>query len=306
MAPVAAALQRVRDYGELTLARAVGELLEASGLGIACGSKILVKPNLLMAHELACTNPAVVVALCKWLLDYGARIIIADSPAFGTAVSVSRAIGLTDALAPLGLRVSNFMHGHMLNLALPGGETASIKVAADALECDQIISVPKVKAHSQLRMTLAVKNCFGCIPGIRKALTHVRFGTGLKLFTDFIAALWAALPPVAALADGIIAMHKTGPRSGEPFHLNLLGASPSAVALDQAILEVLNIPQTEIPLTLALGRRGEMPEILYPVMTPGEFNVRGFVVPEKLREISFSPFVLGKSIIRRLWSGFGR
>ena len=37
------------------------------------------------------------------------------------------------------------------------------------------------------------------------------------------------------MADGLTAMHVTGPSKGQPFPLGLLGASPSAVALDEAL-----------------------------------------------------------------------
>ena len=169
-----------------------------------------------------------------------------------------------------------------------------------------MLSAAKVKAHSQMELTLAVKNCFGCVPGLRKALVHAREGQEPDLFADALAALWAALPPVGALADGITAMHVTGPSRGEPFALGLVGASVSAPALDTALRELLGAPIP--PLEAALGRRAAAgdaaarPEAVYPLLTPDECRVEGFIVPATLKHTSFRPGRLVKSLCRRVWA----
>ena len=216
---------------------------------------VLVKPNLLTATPLACTSPVVVAAVCRWLLDQGARVRVGDSPGFGTATAVARQTGVEEALRPLGLRVESLADPRPLELPLRRGGPVSFGVARVALESDVIFSLPRVKAHSQMRLTLAVKNLFGCVCGLRKALIHTRQGQEPDFFADCIAALWAGLPPVAAVADGLTAMHVTGPSKGQPFPLGLLGASPSAVALDEALCAVLGLPLAGTPLGAALERR---------------------------------------------------
>ena len=139
-----------------------------------------------------------------------------------------------------------------------------------------------------MRLTLAVKNLFGCVCGLRKALIHTRQGQEPDFFADCIAALWAGLPPVAAVADGLTAMHVTGPSKGQPFPLGLLGASPSAVALDEALCAVLGLPLAGTPLGAVLAR-------------PEDFDCTGFILPDELMHTSFRPWRLFKSCLRRLW-----
>lgn len=165
----------------------------------------------------------------RWLLDHGARVEVADSPGFGSAEAVARAVGLAQELKTLGLAVRSL--NRPVAVRLDTG--ACFKISRQALDCDLILSVPKVKAHGQMLVTLAVKNLFGCVSGLRKALIHAREGRQPDYFADCLAALWAALPPVAGLADGVCAMHVTGPSRGKPFALRLIGASASAVALDR-------------------------------------------------------------------------
>lgn len=301
---VPVALVRCESSAPAPVREAVTRALDASGMAVSRGARVLVKPNLLMAKALACTQPQVVAAACEWLLARGASVEVADSPGFGRAGAVARAIGLTEALKPLGLGVAPPDRAVRVELKLPDGARLPFRVSRRALECDLVLSAAKVKAHSQMELTLTVKNCFGCVPGLRKALVHAREGQEPDLFADALAALWAALPPVGALADGITAMHVTGPSRGEPFALGLVGASASAPALDTALRELLGAPETPLELALArraaAGDRGARPEAVYPLLTPGECRVEGFIVPATLKHTSFRPGRLVKSLCRRV------
>lgn len=265
------------------------------------GARVLVKPNLLTAIPLACTSPEVTAAACAWLLDQGARVTVLDSPGFGRAESVARAVGLADRLRPLGLSVRG--PGAVAQLRLDVG--ATFGVAREALECDLVLSLPRVKAHSQMLVTLAVKNLFGLVAGMRKALVHTREGRSPELFADAVAALWAALPPVAALADGITAMQRTGPSGGVPYPLGLLAASPSAVALDEALCATLGLEFARTPLGAALERRSAPgcaaagARVRYTDARPEEVAARDFELPRELMHTSFRPGRLLKSCLRR-------
>lgn len=301
-------LVRAKAENPASIRGCVFEALEHSGISIQPGTRILVKPNLLTAVPLACTNPAVVAAACEWLLDHSAKLVIADSPAFGSAQAVAKAIGMADALKPLGLQAQGFKKVQKLRLQLPNSDLRPIiGVAQEALEADLILSMPKVKAHSQLRITLAVKNCYGVICGLRKAIAHARFGSSLDLFCDCVTALWRQLPPVSTICDGIMAMSKTGPIKGVPFQLNLIAASTSAAAADAAIMGVLNLPDSEIPLAQAIIRAGANPrDLAYPILQPEDFPSQGFEVPKVLKEISFNPIYLARSLLKRIWLERGK
>lgn len=310
VSPVPVALWRCARHDASLVREAVRRVLDASGVAVGRGARVLVKPNLLMPRPLACTDPQVVAAACAWLLERGARVEVADSPGFGRAGAVARAIGLAEALRPLGLAVAAPDRPVRVALALPDGARPRFVVSRRALECDLVLSAARVKAHSQMELTLTVKNCFGCVQGLRKALVHAREGREPALFADCLAALWAALPPVAALADGITAMHVTGPARGEPFALGLVGASASAPALDAALRHIVGAPET--PLEAALARRAAAgdtaarPVAAYPLLAPGQCRVEGFVVPARLKHTSFRPGRLVRSLCRRVWAAVRR
>lgn len=292
------ALIRAKTYADPRLFEQIGLMLAHSGIKLKTGQKVLVKPNLLQAHGLACAHPQVVAGVCAYLLDFGTQVTVSDSPAFGSCEAVAESIGLGQALKPLGLGVNNFSAGQKINLPVKG--KPAITVARQALEADLLFSVAKVKAHSQVRVTLSVKNCYGCLLGLRKAVAHARFGRSLGHFCDCVAALWASLPPVIGVADGILAMSGTGPRLGKPYALGVLGASSSAPALDLAIMEILKIPLQDAPVAEALQRRGVRTLAEYPLKQPEELAVDDFEVPKVLKDISFNPLALAKSLARRL------
>ena len=118
------ALLQQEDYHYPGLGRAVGDVMDAARLAEFCplrpGARVLVKPNLLLAKPLACVSPQVVAAVCAWLMDHGARVRVADSPGFGRAASVARAVGLEAALRPLGLEVEEIGPAEPVPLPLEG------------------------------------------------------------------------------------------------------------------------------------------------------------------------------------------
>lgn len=283
--------------------RAVGAALDASGWNPGRGVAVLVKPNLLRAVPLACAHPGVVAAACAWLMDRGARVRVADSPGFGTAAGVARAVGLADALRPLGLTVSALDDPVPVPLAC-GGRWG---VSRLALESDALLSVPKVKAHAMMRLSLSVKNLFGCVCGLRKAWAHTRQGGRPGDFVGGLLDLYAALPPVAALADGVEAMHVTGPAGGRPFALGLVAASSDAPALDAALGALLGARPADVPLWAEVARRGlggDPASFVYPLERPEHFVARAFILPAMLEDISFRPHRLALSLGRRVLRGW--
>lgn len=304
--PEAVFLRRVAAYDDPALEAVVAELLAATGLSPAPGRLVLVKPNLVAprAMALACTKPVVVRAVCRHLLRLGARVVVADSPAFGTGRVMAKLSGLAEALADLPVRLANLDRPRAV--ALSGG--GSIGVAALALDADCIVNLPRLKCHDQMGVSGAVKNLFGCVCGFRKSLAHQRFGAKDHLFARMILDVGAALPPVTTLVDGIVAMHRHGPTTGDPFPLGLLGAAANPVALDTALNTLLGLSPDRVPLWReAVARRlpGALPEVLsFPLQPLAAFDAAGFEVPARLDPVAFSPkrFVTGrlKSLLTRL------
>ncbi|MBQ7585807.1 MAG: DUF362 domain-containing protein, partial [Desulfovibrionaceae bacterium] len=234
------ALLKVEKSCPHDLQNQVDKLWEAAQLKVPDGAKVLVKPNLLRLNPLACSEPDLIVQVCKRLLDEHAKVYVADSPGFGVAEYIAEKLGITPKLKPLGLTVKSFKEYQKITLDLENKE-AKLPVAREALEADLIFSIPRIKAHSQMLLTLAVKNCFGVVGGLNKALAHTRYGTRREEFANLLASLFLRLPKVIALVDGRVAMHVSGPSGGKPYHLKLLGAANDAPLMDEVIAQILGL-----------------------------------------------------------------
>jgi uncharacterized protein (DUF362 family) len=288
---------RTRDIKEK-----INQICTAVGFKVGRGSRVLLKPNLLSARStghLACTHPAFVAAVAEWFLDQGAKIAIGDSPAFGTAKGVMRATGIEKALAGMDVELINF--DHSVTVKLPGGVT--VDIARAALECDFLVNLPKVKAHIQLYITLAVKNYFGTVVGFQKAWWHLRYGNHAEQFASHLVDLLQVLPAGVTLLDGIVAMHDTGPISGRPFSLGLIAGSINPVALDTALLQLLGLDQDQSVIWQECAKRGLVgidPDMLdYPRLQPAELSVENFKAPAILKPVSFNPLRMAVSGCRR-------
>ena len=173
-----------------------------------------------------------------------------------------------------------------------------------ALENDLIVSVPKLKAHHQMRITGAVKNVYGCVTGLGKPVLHFLHGDRGCRWENMILEIREHLPPTVSLMDAVKAMHVHGPVKGQSYSMGLLAASNSAVALDTAVMTMLGLKPEDAPLwrlSVNLNLPGATPEeIVYPLETPESFNGKDFKFTERLYPISFRPFKLAAHYISRL------
>ncbi|MBC8316847.1 MAG: DUF362 domain-containing protein [Desulfobulbaceae bacterium] len=298
---------RCANYDRKSIRECINRFVDSFPFTVSRGTKVLIKPNLVAArgHDgLACTHPECVAAVAEWCLGQGARVCIGDSPAFGSGVDVMKRVGIADAVASLDVKLVSFTPGEKMCLA--GG--ASVVVAAEVMESDVLINLPKVKAHSQVRMTLGVKNYFGIVSGWRKAYLHQTVGGSETRFAEMIVDLLAIVPPGMTIIDGISAMHKSGPLDGAAYPLGILAGSLNPVALDTALLDVVQLESDRSLLWQECYRRNLAGSILdqleYPFLCPEEVRAADFSIPAVLSPIRFNGTQVLRSIRKRIQTVF--
>ncbi|MEJ2037408.1 MAG: DUF362 domain-containing protein [Desulfosarcinaceae bacterium] len=236
------------QYEQHRIDQVVGDLLDRLGpAGVTTGSRVLIKPNLLLPAEperAIVTHPMIVRAVAAYLLDKGASVQVSDSPAVGSFHKLIRVSGYNDALDGLGVTLKPFDDSIEVDIGEPFGR---IPIARDAMEADVVFNLPKLKTHTQMLLTLGVKNIFGCIVGLRKPEWHMRTGVERKLFARLLVQIYEAVAPAFTLVDGILAMEGQGPgRSGLPRELGLLVGGDNAHAVDKTICTVLGMNPLEL------------------------------------------------------------
>lgn len=298
----AVGMEECGNYRRPEIKDKVDAIFKSISFTVAAGSRVMLKPNLISAgnNGLPCTHPELIGAVAEWFVDHGAHVRIGDSPAFGSAEKVMHACGITAALQGLSVGTINF--GKPRSVELVGG--FRVGVESEVLESDVLVNLPKCKAHGQLFLSLAVKNLFGCVVGLRKPLIHARYGDVQNRFEELLVNLLDVLPSGVSLLDGIVAMHETGPMNGKPCRLGVLAASLNPVALDSAVLSHLRHDHSKSPLWNECKRRGlpgaDLDALQYPLKKPGDISGQVFVAPDHLKPVTFHPGRLMTGAIKRM------
>ncbi len=269
------------------------------------GARVLLKPNLLTGKcpEKECiTRPELVACVAKMVKDAGGKPFLGDSPAFGSVHGVAKANGYLPLLKALDIPIVEF-HGKRYQTA--SDEFNHLRLSKEAMSADVVINLPKVKSHSQLTLTLGVKNLFGCVPGKMKAWWHMEAGKDSNRFGDMLVETASAIAPDLTLIDGIIGHQGNGPSNGEPRFLGLLGASSDVFALDRALTDILKVNPQQVPTIKASIRQGLCPESLenwqFPQKTPEQLQVKDWKLSDKLYPIDFGAPRVVRSFFKHLY-----
>ncbi|MBM4445497.1 MAG: DUF362 domain-containing protein [Chloroflexi bacterium] len=252
------AVVRCETYDEPIVSAAVEKGVELIG-GVSSlvrsGEKIVMKPNVLYGtnpEKGVSTHPSVFRAVGLLLRKAGATVRYGDSPSFGGSSFHMRRAGLKQVADELGIVLADFDKGRTVshkNALL----IKSFEIANGVLDSDALVNLPKLKTHPLVRFTGAVKNQFGCIPGLLKSQYHVSLPDPYD-FATMLVDLNTLTKPRFCVMDGVVAMEGNGPRSGKLTKLNVLLLSSDPVALDATACRIINLDPEVVP-TARLGEK---------------------------------------------------
>jgi uncharacterized protein (DUF362 family) len=260
-------IARAASY-EADLESIIGAGLRELGLSPfwAKGRTVLLKPNLVEPCRDAPqinTHPAVVRAAAEVFRNWGSReVIVAEGPGHcRDAQLVLDQSGLGDVLEESRLEFVDLNHDDVALVPNRFGATSLRELALPATlrRADLIVSLPKLKTHHWVGVTLSLKNFFGVMPGIvygwpKNVLHHVGIGPS-------ILDICAAVRPHLAIVDGIIGMEGDGPIMGTPRHAGILVMGTNLPAVDATCTRLMDINPWRIDyLAASSGRLGPIAE----------------------------------------------
>ncbi len=244
-------------------------------------SRVLVKPNLLMAKEPEFgidTHPEVVRAVIKVLKGIRCNIFVGDSPSvWGSQIErvdeVYERSGIKKVCLEEGVSLVKFDKRRMR-------EKFPLTTWID--DCDCLVSVPKLKTHGLTIITAAIKNLFGLVSGTFKTELHKNYFNADE-FAKILVDVYQEAKPALTVIDGIIAMEGDGPATaGKLRELNLLFAGSDCVALDSVMALIMGINPADVPTTREAVARG--------LGVADMQRIR--IVGERLEEARGEPFLL--------------
>lgn len=278
------------EPGELRQAvRRAVDLIGGMAKFVRPGEKILLKPNLLAARQpdrAITTHPEVMRAMIGLVREAGAVPFIGDSPG-GAVRGVERVwieTGMKAVSEQEGVKLINFETAGLVEKNIDHPDIKTIHVSKYALEIDGIINMPKLKTHGLEIFTGAVKNLYGCVPGLRKGEYH-RLAPHPDDFGRLLGEIYLLFKSKIrfTLIDGVYGMEGNGPSSGDIRKLEMILAGSDGLALDTMIVHLLGFKPDNIETIKYLRKRGAGESAISNIELSGDsadnFKLSGFKFP---------------------------
>jgi len=264
-----AALKCCGNYEEKNVQQAIDGIFDLCGgieRFVQPGDRVLIKVNLLMKRtpdRATTTHPAVAKAIVRAVQRAGGEAILCDSPGGpytrGMLAGVYEASGMKQVAEETGCTLNDDFS--VTTKVLPDGFAARKLDLLGVLEkVDKVITVGKLKTHGLTTMTGCVKNLFGVIPGTVKVEYHARH-QDVKLFSDMLLDICAAVKPCFAILDAVIGMEGEGPSGGRPRQIGALIGGENPHAVDVVGARLIGLEAAQVTTLEAAMRHGVLPEV---------------------------------------------
>jgi uncharacterized protein (DUF362 family) len=237
------------------------------GPGEIRGKRILLKPNFVETMPGTihiCTRPEVVFAAVEVFRKLGAAaVLVGEGPGHcRDTVRVLEEAGMAAALvehktAFVDLNNDDLILRPNAGTVRVGGAPPSkrgqdardtwlptLTLPATLDQVDWVVSMPKMKTHHWLGVTLSMKNLFGLMPGIVYGWPkNVFHWAGLE---QSVLDINATVKPRLAIVDGIVGMEGDGPIMGTPKPAGVLIMGRDLPAVDATAARIMGIDPLKV------------------------------------------------------------
>lgn len=253
---------KCNSYEQSEIDKAIKRSLELLNFDKNKYKKVFIKPNVVGSfkenQEAIITN----ISLVKSLLKQFKKAVVGESSFSDTEMHLKNT-GYWK-LKPLVLEKNQTTIIHDENAKI----LKNFYISKHVKDSDLIINVSKLKTHVSTKMTGAIKNLYGCIPGHFKQMYH-REGVGEKNFCSLLVDVYQNIKPGLNIIDAVVAMEGEGPTAGKPKRVNLILASRNAIALDIVASKLMGYNPKQV-LTIREGVKRKLAS--YDVKIIGDFN----------------------------------
>jgi uncharacterized protein (DUF362 family) len=229
------------------------------------GTKVLIKPNLLMKRSpeaMTTTHPAFMTALINVVKSYGGIVTIADSPGGPYTVNYLKSVYTETGMEEVAKKTDSTLNYDLADQEksyTPGVACKRFRLMKPYFDADVYITASKIKTHALTKFTGAVKNNYGLIPGLVKAELHLRYPEPAD-FCEMVVDLCETVKPTLSFMDGVIGMEGNGPSSGSPRFIGVTAASQNPYALDFLCSHIIGYRLEDTQLLQSAVKRGLCPE----------------------------------------------
>ena len=217
--------------------------------------RVLLKVNLIgpkTSETAAVTHSEFVRALVRILKGKECEVWIGDSSG-GAIAGIAptaqsfKVAGYERVALEEGALIKNFDREGVVSVVPESGCEEAMHIAKPMFDADVVINLPKLKTHSAQIFSGAVKNVFGCIPGLKKAKYH-KMAPDSSDFGQIICDIHKGTNIRLHIMDGILAMQGEGPTAGTPYPAGKILVSTDPLALDAVAAKMIGMNVADVPM----------------------------------------------------------
>jgi uncharacterized protein (DUF362 family) len=239
----AVAIRAVSSY-EADVEAILWETLQELGPPVRDKS-VLIKPNFVEpdVEGTVNTHPVVIRAAREAFLRLGASsVVVAEGPGHERDTEgILEVLRLRDYLGPLERCFVDLNTDEVSQVSTrtQASKLKSLSLPKTVLGADFVVSMPKMKTHHWVGVTLALKNMFGIVPGNCYGWPkNVLHWAGIS---KSILDINSTVRPDFAIVDGIVGMEGNGPIQGTPKASGVLVAGDDPVAVDATCARIMGL-----------------------------------------------------------------
>jgi len=209
------------------------------------GKRVLLKPNLVEFDPGTSinTHPLFVHTVLEAFRSLGAsEVRIAEGPGHRRiTLDLAYAAGYFAEIPDFERLFTdlNLDEVSEVTISRPVSKLRTLHLPKTALATDLLVSLPKMKTHHWVGVTLSMKNLFGLVPGaVYGWPKNILHWAGIN---ECIADIHRLLPPHFAIVDGIEGMEGNGPIQGVRKHAGVVVAGVDSIAVDATACRIMGI-----------------------------------------------------------------
>jgi uncharacterized protein (DUF362 family) len=220
------------------------------------GRRVVLKPNLIeyRQNQPIHTDPRVVAAAIQAFAELGAAdVVVAEGPGHRRDTDfLLAASGLRDVVRQAGVRFVDLNLDTTSPQPIPGASMTGLErlhLPHTIMEADYVVSMPKMKTHHLVGVTLSLKNMFGVLPSVLygwpKNFFHWR-GIGPSILD-----VNRTVPVDLAIVDGVIGMDGDGPLWGNPVASGVIVVGDNLASVDATCCRLMRLQPERVAYLVA-------------------------------------------------------
>jgi uncharacterized protein (DUF362 family) len=246
--PSKVAIRAIASY-ESDVEAILWETLQEFDLPVQ-GKSVLLKPNFVEPDPegVINTNPMVIRAAREAFLRMGAKsVIVAEGPGHERDTEgIVEVLRLRDYIGPLDRAFVDLNIDEVTEVPTrtQASKLKSLSLPKTVLGADFVVSMPKMKTHHWVGVTLSLKNMFGIVPG--SCYGWPKNALHWAGISKSILDINGTVRPDFAIVDGIVGMEGNGPIQGTPKAAGVLVAGDDPVAVDATCARIMGLAPERI------------------------------------------------------------